>query len=263
METRKIYFSITGEWLTGYIRNSVMYEKRDYEWAKQTLAEILALNGLNEKQIVKITQNVLLGRGRFTGDTSDGTFAYDDDTDKLPDDFFSRFCRIKQELDEEKKYCAQVNGAWLELCAYMTGEIGRDDLSHTMNAQFRMDQSLKEYLERATDEQVAESEPYGFIDPNGEFHRVGWGEHGEWAETYITTSGLLDDFENGPDTYSYPADYLVHVKGWLLLHSPSNGRPKLTAGIKPMTKAQREALYDYYIKAGRTEEANAIYREDG
>lgn len=260
-ETLRMYFSITGEWLTGYIRNSVMYEKRDYEWAKQTLTEILSPNGLDEKQITKITQDVILGRGRFTGETGDGTFAYDDDTDELKEDFFSRFCRVKQELSEEKEYCAQLNSAWLELCAYMTGEIGRDDLRHTMNAQFKMDQSLKEYLERATDNDKAESEPYGFIAPDGVFHRVEWGEHGEWAETYINTSGLLDDFDNSP--YSYPTDYLIHIKGWLLLHSPSNGRPKLTASVKPMTKAQREALYDYYIKAGREEEANAIYREDG
>lgn len=260
METMRMYFSLTGEWLTRFIRNSVMYEKRDYEWAKQTLQEILLPNGLDEKQIVKITQDVILGRGRFIGNTGDNTFAYDD-TEELTDDFFSRFCRIKQELREEKEYCAQVNAAWLELCGYMTGEIGRDELRHTMNAQFRMDQSLKEYLERATDEGKAESEPYGFIDTNGEFHRVGWGEHGEWAETYIIASGLSDDFDDSP--YSYPTDYLIHEKGWLLLHSPSNGKPKLTAGVKPMTKAQREALYDYYINAGREEEANAIYREDG
>ena len=50
-ETLRMYFSITGEWLTGYIRNSVMYEKRDYEWAKQTLTEILSPNGLDVKQI--------------------------------------------------------------------------------------------------------------------------------------------------------------------------------------------------------------------
>lgn len=260
VERRRISFSITGEWLTDYIRRSVMYEEKNYEWAKQTLAEILAHNGLDEKRIVKITQDVLLGRGRFTGETRDGTFAYDDDTSERPDDFFSRFCRVKEELSEEKKYCEQINGAWLELCAYMTGEIGRDDLSHTMNAQFKIEQSLKEFIKRATDEEVAESEPYGFIAPDGEFHRVEWGEHGEWAETYITTSGLYDDFDKSP--YSYPADFLVHSKGWLLLHNPSNSRPKLTVGAKPMTKAQRESLYDYYIKAGRNEEANAIFREE-
>lgn len=262
METRKICFSITGEWLTGYIRNSVLYEDKDYEWAKQTLSEILNQNNLTEKQMVRITQDVLLGRGRFTGETGNGTFAYLDDTDDLPDDLFTRLCRIKKELNEEKKYLKEVNGAWLELCGYMTGEVGRDDLSHTMNVQFRTDRSLREYLERASDEEAAEREPYGFISPDGEFHRVEWGEHGEWAETYIITSGLHDDYENNPD-YPYPVDYLIHAKGWLLLHSPSNSKPTLTAGIKPMTKAQRETLYDYYIKAGREEEANAIYRGDG
>ena len=43
------------------------------------------------------------------------------------------------------------------------------------------------------------------------------------------------------------------------MHSPSRGKPKLTAGDKPMTKAQRETLYDYYIKAERDEEANALF----
>ena len=56
-------------------------------------------------------------------------------------------------------------------------------------------------------------------------------------------------------------DYLVLVKGWLLLHNPRQGVPFLTSGDRPMTKAQREALFDYYTKYGMKKEASALYQE--
>ncbi|MBQ8111342.1 MAG: hypothetical protein IJ124_14395 [Clostridia bacterium] len=257
MNTLKFNFSINGAWLTKFIQDGVMYEGKGYEWAEQTVNELLKPNGLDEATAKKITQDIILGRGRFSGNTGDGTFVYDDESYGTPDDFFLLFSRIDKERKDNRQAYTDINNAWCELAELITGEIKRSDLTCAPNLQFKEKSPLEEYIERMTDEESEAREPYGFISPDGEFHNVEWGEHGEWAETYIKESGLLVDAENS--RYCYPTDYLVHEKGWLLMHSPSRGKPKLTAGDKPMTKAQRETLYDYYIKAERDEEANALF----
>jgi len=242
-----------------FIQDGVRYEGKGYVWAEQTVAEILKPNGLDDATAKRITQDIILGRGRFTGNTGDGTFMYNDEDYGTPDDFFSLFERVDNERKSNWRAYKDIQEAWDELASLTTGEIGRNELVCTPNLQFSKQSPLEEYIERLTDDEAEEREPYGFIAPDGEFHRVEWGEHGEWAETYIEESGLLVDAENS--RYSYSTDYLIHEKGWLLLHNPSRGKPKLTAGAKPMTKAQRETLYDYYIKAGRDEEASALFAE--
>ena len=258
-ESMKFYFSMSGEWITKFIRDGFCYEGKGYAWAQQVITELLKSACLDAATIKKMTQDIIIGRGRFTGNTGDGTFMYNDEDFGTPDDFFSLFERVDYERKTNLKAYKDIQDAWIELASLTTGEIGRNELVCPPNLQFSKQSLLEEYIERLTDDEAEEREPYGFIAPDGEFHHVEWGEHGEWAEKYIEESGLLVDAENS--RYSYSTDYLIHEKGWLLLHSPSHGKPKLTSGDKPMTKAQKEALFDYYIKAGRNEEANALYQE--
>lgn len=261
MEQLKLRFSISGEWLTKYLREGFCYEGKGYAWAQQAVTEILKPANLDAATLKKMTQDIIIGRGRFTGNTGDGTFMYNDEDYGTPDDFFSLFERVDNERKSNWQAYRDIQDAWIELASLTTGEIGRNELTCVPNLQFSKQTPLEQYIERMTDDEAEEREPYGFISPDGEFHRVDWGEHGEWAQEYIEESGLLVDAENS--RYSYSTDYLIHEKGWLLMHNPSRGKPKLTAGDKPMTKAQREALYDYYIKAGRKDDANELYAEVG
>ena len=105
----------------------------------------------------------------------------------------------------------------------------------------------KEYIERMmTDDE--DTPPYGFITPDGTFHEVQWADHERFAGDYIRVhDGWESILENDVHTGT---DYLVLVKGWLLLHNPRQGKPILTSGDKPMAKAQREVLFDYYTKYG-------------
>ena len=263
METLKFSFSIGGEWLTKYIQDGVKYERKGYEWAEKLVTELLKPNGLDDSAIKRITQDIIIGRGRFSGNTADGTFSYDDESYGTPDEFFRLFDHIDRERKTNRQAFDDINSAWIELASLITGEISRDQLECRQNLQFKKETPLQEFLNRITNEEAETKEPYGFISPDGVFHCVEWGAHGAWAEAYINNSdSLLDDYQNGQRRYPYPSDYLVYAKGWLLLHNPAHGRPRLTAGDKPMTKAQREALYDYYIKAGREEEASDLYKKE-
>lgn len=103
--------------------------------------------------------------------------------------------------------------------------------------------------------------PYGFIAPTGNYISVGWGEHTEWAFTYLDQNNQYDDFYHSE--YDYPVDYLVYDRGFLLLDSPGYGEPMLTASReKPMTHAQRETLYDYYMWWGKEDKARELYKEN-
>jgi len=101
--------------------------------------------------------------------------------------------------------------------------------------------------------------PYGFIAPTGNYIPVEWGEHTEWAFTYLDQNSQYDDFYHSE--YDYPVDYLVYDRGFLLLDSPGYGEPIVTMPAL-MTDAQRETLYDYYMWLGQSDKAIALYKGD-
>lgn len=93
---------------------------------------------------------------------------------------------------------------------------------------------------------------YGWLEPNGTFHTVKWGEHQEFAFDIIRKRNWFDDFgKNYGHPYTCAGDYLTETRGWVLLHNPSHGIAYVTRSVcKRMTKAQAEFLYDYYQKRG-------------
>lgn len=257
MEAMKISFGVDGEWLTDYIRESVINGERNYEWALQLMIDIVEPNRIDERQAEKMAQDIILGRSRFSGRTSDGTFSYDE-RDETPNDLFKRFCAVNEMLKYERKTSTKYCDAWYELVDLVEGNVERQDLLCDLNQQLKPPSMLQEFIERANSKDAQVREPYCFISPDGELFPVDWGEHNEWAQNYIKRHGMSMDDDGFARDY-YAVDYLVHDRGWLLLHSPGHGRPKLTKSNKPMTKAQRETLYDYYMNAGRFDEANELY----
>lgn len=105
-------------------------------------------------------------------------------------------------------------------------------------------------------------ERYGFIDPKGNFYAVDWCKHHKWAENYLQDKYTIIErmkLSNGGKYIG--SDFLVNILGWALLDSPHQGKSILQIG-KPLTKAQRETLYDYYMYFNRTEEALDLYKEE-
>ena len=104
---------------------------------------------------------------------------------------------------------------------------------------------------------------YGWLEPNGTFHAVPWGEHQEWAAKY-----LQEQFESGKmeleiEDMMDAGRFLCEKKNWVLVHSPSQGIPFVTSlNVRGMTKAQKEYMYDYYVKRNDHGSANKLYEED-
>lgn len=106
---------------------------------------------------------------------------------------------------------------------------------------------------------------YGFLAPSGDFIEGPWGTHEELAFEIIKDKGWEDEYFSWQvETIRHASDFLVQVKGYVLLHCPCGfGRTDITRSQeKRLTKAQREFLYDYLIKDGQDILANHIIQED-
>lgn len=141
-------------------------------------------------------------------------------------------------------------------------------------AEDRQQDALDSFMARMMDKEDHTTEDYGWLEPDGTFHAVEWGNHQEWANDYldknltqeerfaamveINASGMV---KSSPDVIG-AADYLVR-RGWVLLHNPQQGIAIPTRDItREYTKAQKEFLYDYYMERDCKEEANAIWQDE-
>ena len=253
-------FSVDGKWLTNLIRERYFHENMSYDLAVEMIGDLLKGNDLSDQRIEQIAQDIILGRSYFNGNTRDGSFTYCDGSDEpISAEFFRKYSSVLADLKQEKEDRKKAIDAWQELALVINGEMKRDDCVCQCNIDLLKPTPAQEFIERmiAPDDEVA---PYGFITPAGDFIPVKYAEHERFAGDYLRAhEGWEAVLEHGMHTGT---DYLVYIKGWLLLHNPRQGKPFLTQGDIRMTKSQREALFDYYTKYGMKEAANALYQED-
>lgn len=103
---------------------------------------------------------------------------------------------------------------------------------------------------------------YGFINPQGKYIPVEWCNHSEWARKYVSKNYSIEERMKNKNKYNYyDVDWLVHIKNWILIDNPQQGRGHAQIG-KSMTKAQKETLFDYYMFFNRKTEAMKLYEEE-
>lgn len=97
---------------------------------------------------------------------------------------------------------------------------------------------------------------FGWLSPTGDFRKSPFGYHEESAEWIVEDNHFgseYDDWYEGRLDKGLAClykDFLVEVKGYVLIHNPSNSGGYVVSHNKKLTKAQREFLYDYFIKIG-------------
>lgn len=120
----------------------------------------------------------------------------------------------------------------------------------------------EDMLQSVTDRMKSQvDEPdYGWLFPDGTFHPVDWGEHQGWAYQWL----LEHDPEHARDLPLHQAgDTLSTRHKAVLLHSPYQGMATVTsAGVGELTKKQKEFLFDYYVKRGKSDVASKLYQTD-
>lgn len=126
---------------------------------------------------------------------------------------------------------------------------------------------LDSYIRRM--ESSCNEPDYGWLMPDGTFEPVDFGGHAAWAYEWLNEHepGWYTKLRTykGPGDYAgfhmdEAEDYFQDAHRAVLLHNPALGEAVVTAS-KPLTKAQKEFLYDYYAKRGLTEKANALYQD--
>lgn len=96
---------------------------------------------------------------------------------------------------------------------------------------------------------------FGWLSPSGEFTVSDWGEHEGSAFDIIEEKGFEDDYDKWDGPYGdsdlrLARDYLCYEKGYVLIHNPSLSGGYEVTDIKPLTKKQKEFLYDYFMAVG-------------
>lgn len=118
-----------------------------------------------------------------------------------------------------------------------------------------------EFLERM--HRSDSDEDYGWLEPSGVFHPVEWGQHEEWACEQVKLKDWFEEWtlHGGGGLHSF-GDFLVYRRGWVLLHNPAQGLARPTfSDTKPLTKAQKEFLFDYYTERERPDLARTYWED--
>lgn len=108
---------------------------------------------------------------------------------------------------------------------------------------------------------------FGWLSPAGDFRKSPFGHHEESAEFIIEDNHFGFEYDKWLDSMldkniaCLHKDFLVEVKGYVLIHNPSTSGGYVVTYRKKLTKAQREFLYDYFIKIGDKWKAEQFLEE--
>lgn len=275
-DKKVLTFNVEGSFITQLAREWMLCEGKEFEKVMDLLLSCMDGTEMSEKELRRYAEDVLIGRAEFSGNTADGTFcmiAYDaNEQHDVPERFnifslYSEAIRKRKEAEKDKqKYMEWYEVAMEYVPESLKNEVRRETGQPVENLY--CSDMLTGFMERMLDEEEHSTEDYGWLAPDGTFHEVEWGKHQEWAQNYIEENfpEVADDSEVDIQVKCNvgligAGDWLVE-RGWILLHSPSQGIAYPTRNpIKRYTKAQQEFLYGYYMERGKEKEANAVYED--
>lgn len=277
MEDRMtLSFNIQGEFITRLAREWLFYEGKEIEKIMDLLLSCMGGTDMKPEELKKYAEDVLLGRADFSGNTADGTFhmkTYDPSEQPDVPKQFDIFHRLSAEIakrkkaeEERERYREWYSVAMEYVPEYAKNEVLKET-GQPVESRYGNDM-LGSFMERMMDKKEHSTEDYGWLEPDGTFHEVEWGNHQEWAQRYIEENfpEVAEDDDVDMQTKCNvgligAGDWLVE-RGWVLLHSPSQGIAQPTKNpVKRYTKKQQEFLYNYYMERGKEREANAVYEE--
>lgn len=277
VERASFTFSISGEFITQLAKERFFLEGADYEKVLELLLSCMCGTEMSDRKLKRYAEDVLIGRAEFAGNTEDGSFCMrtygdEDETPKVPECFniFKGYTKLKKKLKETEKELHKMQ----EWYAVAMEHVPSWDVNNVLRETDQPiesrygDSLLSGFMERMLDDEEHTTEDYGWLAPDGTFYAVKWGNHQEWAQQYIEEHfpEAAEDDETDMQVHCNigligAGDYLAE-KGWVLLHSPSQGIAEPTKDPRRnYTKAQKEFLYDYYMERNKENKANEIWEE--
>lgn len=259
-EKRELSFGITGEFITQITREWFYSGEKSIGKIMEILADSMTGTDTPEAQIRRYAEDILMGRAALKGSTADETYCLEiyepGEEEELPGNMnvwkipWSKKV-LKSDLD---RMTERFNTAMGKLSESEQREVRRELGEET--EEDREQERLDSFITRMMDKKEHTTGDFGWLEPNGTFHEVEWGEHQDWANEYVEEH-FPDQSENIFDAGGWLTD-----RGWVLLHNPSQGIAFATGSlVRDMTKAQKEFLYDYYTERDCKKEANEVWKE--
>lgn len=127
--------------------------------------------------------------------------------------------------------------------------------------QNKKDQSL------SNNDQDDTAGEFGWLSPIGDFRKSPFGCHEECAEWIVEDNHFGKEYDEWYDDKldkgldCLHKDFLIEVKGYVLIHNPSNSGGYVVSHGNRLTKAQKDFLYDYFIKIGDRWKAEQFLKE--
>lgn len=231
-------FRIKGEFITQLAREKFHYEN-DPEYAKELLSECMISDQISEQEKEDMILAILDGRAELKGTYPDDDYGFRYLEEKDPKWDIERTLK-----KNEKKEMEAFNEAMLE--------------SYNLYDNEAKKQLLDSYLKRT---KMNTKDDYGWLDPQGNFYPVEWGDHQKWADEWLRTNLSKEEYDKTECRYRlYNSGDVLCDRGWILLHNPAQGIADITESENHRrTKAQKEFLYDYYMERECENKANEIW----
>lgn len=262
-----LHFSVQGELITRVAREKFFYMNQPVQ-AVEMLMDCMVTNEISEGDRLKAALDILQGKAQLTGTYPEPDYRLEyletPDTrfdmkahfekqqakyDKLQKDYNTLLNKLQCVLDEwEPSQYAQAacNRRWKEY-----GESGQifDTPLQIQTSPFE-DALVNDFISRMSRDEAVTGPEYGWLEPDGTFHAVDFGDHFKWAwdkARELTGQRYLS---------SDQADQTLFNLGWVLIHNPTMGTGHVQHGPDHLlTPEQREFLADYYMKRDKIEEA--------
>lgn len=289
----ELHFSIQGSFITRLARESVFQtEPPRLGYAVDLVTSCLQTDDMSAGDRLKLALDIIEGKvdivGTYPGDDYGIQAVTDTSKHKnlsaFLDKYISQVTELKTENEKLREQIAcitedmdnwqlcTINRSWVEKWG------GDEPIFDSPATAYYMDDTLSiaqaitgtptgeipdDPLRDALDRLQSDTEKdYGWLSPTGEFYEEDFGGHQRWAYQYIkqTWPEEFKTIRAELGSITKAGDYLIE-KGWVLIHNPSLGTGMVTQSqTRPLTKAQREYLYDYYMERDKPQKAR-IYME--
>ena len=272
LETRNLSFNVYGEYITQIAREWFYYGEKSLDEIIELLMDSMSGTDAPEAQLRRYAEDILIGRAVLKGSTAAGTYhleVYGPGEEEPMLGSMNIWKQVERRKDLEKGI-ERATERWNKAMEFLPEATQREirKMLGEETEEDRQTEAVESYIKRMTDKDEHTTGDYGWLEPNGTFHEAEWGEHQEWAQSYIAEN-FPEEAENSDVSMQMKcnvgligaADWLVE-RGWVLLHNPSQGIAFPTKNlVREYTKAQKEFLYDYYMERNCEKEANTIWQE--
>lgn len=262
-----VSFKVQGEFITNLAREKCFHEG-NFQYAMNLLQSCMVNDQVSKNEIYDMALAILDGRAELKGTYPNddyGFFYLEEQNEKWSLNKLIEKLSTKAKTQEKEyndllqKYGFFMNRLedWEKqsLNREYKNQFGEPLFNDVQSEPSIRNEMLDSYIKR---QMMDTDDDYGWLEPNGTFHPVEWGKHEDWADKWMKKNMSEEDYIAQPYT-SMSGDYLVE-RGWVLLHNPSLGIAFVTkSNIRELTEAQKDFLYDYYLKRDCEKEADDIY----